>query len=73
MVYLSRPKELGRFYNDGNEDDVGIQNGYDRALLNWYSIDPIFIADKDHQIFRMMIPQIIFRRIFINEIFQKEI
>ena len=66
----SRPKELGRFYNDGNEDDVGIQNGYDRALLNWYSIDPIFysgqrpsdISDDDTS-------NLYSRRIFINEIF----
>ncbi len=65
-----RPKELGRFYNDGNEDDVGIQNGYDRALLNWYSIDPIFysgqrpsdISDDDTS-------NLYSRRIFINEIF----
>ncbi|MEM1002385.1 MAG: cell surface protein SprA, partial [Bacteroidota bacterium] len=48
----------------------GVQNGYGRAMLNWYSIDPIFysgqrpdgISDDD-----MSLPET--RRVFINEIF----
>jgi len=48
----------------------GVENGYGRALLNWYSIDPIFysaqrpdgISDDD-----MSRPET--RRVFINEIF----
>ncbi|WP_353776835.1 cell surface protein SprA [Winogradskyella sp. 3972H.M.0a.05] len=66
----SRPEDLGRTYAQGNEDDNGIQNGFDRALLNWYSIDPIFysnqrpsgISDED-------ISNLFTRRVFINEIF----
>lgn len=37
----SRPLELnGTTAYDGN----GIENGYNRAMLNWYSIDPIFYS-----------------------------
>ncbi|MCC1483005.1 T9SS outer membrane translocon Sov/SprA [Winogradskyella immobilis] len=66
----SRPLGLGRVYALGNEDDTGIQNGFDRALLNWYSIDPIFygnqrpdgITDED-------VSDLYTRRVFISEIF----
>ena len=66
----SRPRELGRVYGDGPEDDNGIQNGFDRARLNWYAIDPIFysnqrpsgISDDD-------MSNLYTRRIFIDEIF----
>ena len=37
----SRPKGLGRVYSQGNEDINGYQNGFDRALLNWYTVDPL--------------------------------
>jgi cell surface protein SprA len=48
----------------------GIENGYGRALLNWYTIDPVFysaqrpsdISDED-----VSLPET--RRVFINEIF----
>lgn len=49
----------------------GVQNGYDRAFLNWYSVDPIFysssrrpdgISDED-------VSSLYTRRIFIDEIF----
>ncbi len=64
----SRPRELG--INPGVEDDNGPQNGFNRALLNWYSIDPIFysnqrpggISDND-------ISNLYTRRVFIDEIF----
>ncbi|MCO4821550.1 MAG: cell surface protein SprA [Flavobacteriaceae bacterium] len=66
----SRPKNLGRTYPQGGEDDNGIQNGFDRAELNWYTIDPIFystrrpsgITDDD-------ISDVYTRRVFIDEIF----
>ena len=66
----SRPRELGRVYGDGPEDDNGVQNGFDRARLNWYAIDPIFysnqrpsgISDDD-------MSNLYTRRIFIDEIF----
>ncbi len=67
----SRPLDV-----DGNGDDTepedqdGIQNGYDRAMLNWYSIDPIFyssqrpddISDED-------MSGLYTSRVFINELF----
>jgi cell surface protein SprA len=67
----SRPVDLGRTYIEGDEDDAGIQNGYDRGFLNWYSLDPIFfsptrrpsgISDDD-------LSDVYTRRVFINEIF----
>ena len=43
----SRPIDLGRTYaNFPDEDSNGIQNGFDRALLNWYTIDPIFYSSQ---------------------------
>ncbi|MGJ8591110.1 MAG: cell surface protein SprA [Aquaticitalea sp.] len=64
----SRPRELN--IGGATEDDNGIQNGYNRALLNWYTIDPIFysnqrpggITDED-------ISNLYTRRVFIEEIF----
>ncbi len=66
----SRPLGLGINYSEGPEDDNAIQNGYDRALLNWYSIDPIFyssqrpngISDED-------LSSLYTSRVFINELF----
>ncbi|WP_053978120.1 T9SS outer membrane translocon Sov/SprA [Mangrovimonas xylaniphaga] len=70
--YLSsRPVGLGRNYPGfGGEDDNGLQNGFDRAFLNWYTIDPIFystqrptgINDDD-------ISNLYTRRVFIDEVF----
>ncbi|MDN3491086.1 cell surface protein SprA [Winogradskyella sp. APC 3343] len=68
----SRPKELPEI-KSGN-DDPGIENGFGRALLNWYTIDPIFysnqrpdgISDDD-------ISDLYTRRIFIDEIFNQDI
>ena len=66
----SRPKDLGLIYNDGAEDANGIQNGYDRALLNWYSIDPIFYSSlRPTDINDNDISNPYTRRIFIDEIF----
>ena len=66
----SRPKNLGKIYSEGNEDDNGIQNGYDRALLNWYSIDPIFYSSqRPSDISNEEISNLYTRRIFIDEIF----
>ncbi|WP_240911231.1 T9SS outer membrane translocon Sov/SprA [Yeosuana marina] len=65
----SRPIGLGVPGNP-NEDDNGIQNGYQRARLNWYTIDPIFyssqrpgdISDDD-------MSNLYTSRVFINELF----
>ncbi|TYC10708.1 cell surface protein SprA [Bizionia gelidisalsuginis] len=71
----SRPLNLGRIYSNSSasEDDNGLQNGYDRALLNWYSIDPIFyssqrpsgLTDDD-------VSNIYTSRVFINELFPEQ-
>ena len=66
----SRPIGLNRTYAEGPEDAIGVQNGFDRAHLNWYTIDPIFyssqrpsgISDDD-------VSDLYTRRIFIDEIF----
>ena len=63
----SRPMNL---FNDTSLDNAGVQNGYDRAFLNWYSIDPIFytnqrpagITDDD-------LSSLYTRRIYVNEVF----
>ena len=66
----SRPKELGLSYADGDEDSNGLQNGYDRALLNWYTIDPIFYSSlRPSDINDDDISSPYTRRIFIDEIF----
>ena len=66
----SRPKDLGLIYNDGAEDSNGIQNGFDRALLNWYSIDPVFYSSiRPSDINDDDISNPYTRRIFIDEIF----
>ncbi|AXT18920.1 cell surface protein SprA [Flavobacteriaceae bacterium AU392] len=66
----SRPRELGRIYAEGGEDENGVQNGFDRGHLNWYSVDPIFysnqrpsgISDDD-------VSDLFTRRVFIDELF----
>ena len=66
----SRPKDLGNIYSEGDEDNNGIQNGYDRALLNWYSIDPIFYSSqRPSEISNEDLSNLYSRRIFIDEIF----
>ncbi len=64
----SRPDELPLAVDGNNQP--GIQNGFGRALLNWYTIDPIFyssqrpggISDND-------VSNLYTRRVFIEEIF----
>ncbi len=67
--YLSsRPKELPNTIR-GN-DNNGLENGYGRGFLNWYTVDPIFyssqrpggITDDD-------VSNLYTRRVFIEEIF----
>ena len=66
----SRPKGLGRLYAQGNEDDNGYQNGFDRALLNWYTIDPIFYSSqRPGEISDDDVSDLYTRRIFIDELF----
>ena len=64
----SRPKELPG--NIRGNDDSGVENGYGRGFLNWYTVDPIFystqrpsgISDDD-------VSNLYTRRVFIEEIF----
>ena len=66
----SRPKGLGRIYSEGGEDDNGIQNGYDRAFLNWYTVDPIFYSSqRPSSITDEDVSDLYTRRVFIDEIF----
>lgn len=65
----SRPKNI----NGNNDDQNGIEQGFNRALLNWYFIDPIFygnqapsgISDDD-------ISDLFTSRVFINELFPQQ-
>ena len=66
----SRPLEL----NGTTANDVdGFENGYDRALLNWYTIDPIFygsqrptgIDDDD-------VSSLYTSRVFVQELFPEQ-
>lgn len=64
----SRPKELPATI-PGNEL-VGIQNGYGRAFLNWYTIDPIFYSNlRPDGITDDDVSNLYTRRVFIDEIF----
>ncbi|WP_027125685.1 cell surface protein SprA [Gelidibacter mesophilus] len=63
----SRPKGLGIA---ANEDDIGIQNGFNRALLNWYTIDPIFYSNqRPSGITDNDVSDLYTRRVFIDEVF----
>ncbi|MCK0122947.1 cell surface protein SprA [Gelidibacter sp. F2691] len=63
----SRPKKLGIGVK---EDDIGIQNGYNRAMLNWYTIDPIFYSSqRPNGITENDLSDLYTRRVFIDEIF----
>ncbi|WP_299115784.1 cell surface protein SprA [uncultured Winogradskyella sp.] len=66
----SRPLTVNGVSESDPSNNNGIENGYDRAFLNWYTIDPIFyssqrpggITDDD-------VSDLYTRRVFIEEIF----
>ncbi|NJX16069.1 cell surface protein SprA [Tamlana crocina] len=66
----SRPIDLNGDGQPDAEDDATIENGYNRAMLNWYVIDPIFytsqrptgVTDDD-------LSDLYTSRVFINELF----
>nr|WP_246296715.1 cell surface protein SprA [Winogradskyella vidalii] len=70
----SRPLTVNGVDENNAVNNPGIENGYGRALLNWYTIDPIFyssqrpdgITDDD-------ISDLYTRRVFIDEIFRQDI
>ena len=51
----SRPKQLGI---TANEDDNGIENGFNRAMLNWYTVDPIFYSNQTVSYTHLTLPTI---------------
>jgi len=67
----SRPRQLGKVYPGFNgEDENGLQNGFDRAMLNWYTIDPIFYSNqRPGEITDDDVSNLYTRRIFIDEVF----
>ncbi len=67
----SRPLDIDGDGDDGElEDSAGIQNGYDRALLNWYTIDPIFYSNqRPDEISDDDVSGLYTSRVFINELF----
>jgi len=70
----SRPLDIGNNYTGIGtglgEDMAGIQNGYNRALLNWYTIDPIFYsAQRPGEISDEDVSNLYTSRVFINELF----
>ena len=67
----SRPLDVD---GDGNENEVedgnGIDNGFNRALLNWYNIDPIFFTSRrPDEISDEDVSSLFTSRVFINELF----
>ncbi|MCR8669508.1 cell surface protein SprA [Aestuariibaculum sp. M13] len=65
----SRPLELNVATNP-NEDQNGIQNGYQRAMLNWYNIDPIFYsAQRPNGISDNDLSSLYTSRVFIQELY----
>ncbi|BAO75126.1 cell surface protein SprA [Winogradskyella sp. PG-2] len=64
----SRPKELPNTIP--GTDANGIENGYGRAFLNWYTIDPIFFSNqRPDGITDDDVSDLYTRRVFIEEIF----
>jgi cell surface protein SprA len=63
----SRPLDL---VGSPGDDNNGIQNGYGRAILNWYTIDPIFYSSqRPNGISDDDISDLYTSRVFINELF----
>ena len=54
-------------------DNAGIENGFGRALLNWYHIDPIFYSSqKPSDISDDELSGLYTSRVFINELFPQQ-
>ncbi len=62
----SRPRGL----NSNNDDENGIAQGFDRAMLNWYTIDPVFYSNRSPDgISDDDVSDLFTSRVFINELF----
>ena len=65
----SRPKGI----NANNDDQNGIEQGYNRGLLNWYFIDPIFYSSRSPDgVSDDDISDLFTSRVFINELFPQQ-
>ncbi|MCB0444090.1 MAG: cell surface protein SprA, partial [Gelidibacter sp.] len=66
----SRPRTVNGVTEDNPINSPGIENGYNRAFLNWYTIDPIFYSSqRPGEINDDDISNLYTRRVFIDEIF----
>jgi len=66
----SRPRTVNGVNEDDPVNNPGIQNGYGRAFLNWYSIDPIFYSSqRPSGLTEDDVSNLYTRRVFIDEIF----
>ena len=66
----SRPRTVNDVTEDNPINSPGIENGYNRAFLNWYTIDPIFYSSqRPGEINDDDISNLYTRRVFIDEIF----
>ncbi|MFC4722514.1 cell surface protein SprA [Geojedonia litorea] len=69
-VLSSRPRTVNNVNEDDPVNNPGIQNGYDRALLNWYTVDPIFYSSqRPSGVTEEDVSSLYTRRVFIDEIF----
>ncbi|WP_434037036.1 cell surface protein SprA [Formosa sp. 4Alg 33] len=68
----SRPLDVSISENP-TADQNGIQNGYQRAMLNWYTIDPIFYSSqRPSEMSDDDISSIYTSRVFIQELFPEQ-
>ncbi|WP_460220027.1 T9SS outer membrane translocon Sov/SprA [Psychroserpens sp. MEBiC05023] len=66
----SRPRTVNGVTENDPVNTPGIQNGYDRAFLNWYTIDPIFYSNqRPQEISDDDVSDLYTRRVFIDEVF----
>src|SRR5690606_26394305 len=66
----SRPIDLNGDGQPDPEDDPTIENGFNRAMLNWYVIDPIFYtSQRPNGVTDDDLSDLYTSRVFINELF----
>jgi len=69
-ILSSRPRTVNGVNEDDPVNNPGIQNGYGRAFLNWYTIDPIFYSSqRPSGLSEEDVSNLYTRRVFIDEIF----
>ncbi len=66
----SRPRTVNGVPENDAINNPGIENGYGRAFLNWYTIDPIFYSNqRPDDISDDDVSDLYTRRVFIDEVF----